>query len=221
MLCPLTPAVSQGLIFSNDTAILVSCEKMPPPIDSHWIYNTTDHDIGLRWQRVQYQVPEGTFYLMIFNDTQYAEFTSHGWEDVYSHDSTNIIFQFWHTDIQPGDSVIIRVIVYDEADSLNTAHYQTMIQYCPLETSNTAPFREQPLIVYPNPIQDEATVTLPASQEPSLLMLYNATGQIVRQISATHNEVLFSRDGLPNGLYFLSLFQEGGVTNMTKLVITD
>lgn len=92
MLCLANTAVSQSLIFSNDTAILISCENIPLTIDSHWIYNTTDHDIELRWERVQYQIPEESYYLMIFNGTQYFEFTSKGWEYVYAHDSTNIIF---------------------------------------------------------------------------------------------------------------------------------
>lgn len=219
MLCLANTAVSQSLIFSNDTAILISCENIPLTIDSHWIYNTTDHDIGLRWERVQYQIPEESYYLMIFNGTQYYEFSYQGWEHVYAHDSTNIIFQFWHTDINPGDSVIIRIKVYDEADSLNTAHFQTMIQYCPLETSNADPTSESHLSVYPNPMEDEATVLLPASQKPSILVIYSLTGQVVRQIPVTNTESSISRDGLPNGMYFLAVIEDGRVFYMTKLVI--
>jgi len=221
MLCPANLIVAQGLIFSNDTAILISCDKTPPAIDSHWIYNTSDLDIALRWERVQNQVPEESFYLMIFNGTQYLDLTSQGVQYVSAHDSTNIIFEFWHEDIVPGDSVIVRIKVYNEADSLNTSQYQTVIQYCPLQTSNAEPSVEQHPIVYPNPMHDETTVILPASPKPSTLVLYTLTGQIVRQLPVTQNEIMLSRDNLPNGMYFLAMIQDGRVMNMTKLAITD
>jgi hypothetical protein len=221
MLCLAHSAAAQGLIFSNDTAVLMSCEIRPPKIDSHWIHNTTDQDILLRWHRTEIQIPEESFYLMIFNGTQYTPFSDHGYQYIYAHDSTNIIFEFWHTDIVPGDSVTIRVVVYDESDSINTAHYQTMIQYCPLQTSNAEPSIESQLSVYPNPMQDEATVILPASPKPSTLVMYTLTGQIVRQLPVTQNEILLSRDDLPHGMYFIALLQDGHVSNMIKLAVTD
>ena len=221
LLCPVSPVASQELIFSNDTAILMSCELSPPKIDSHWIHNTSDHDITLRWRRTEEQIPDESFYLMIFNGTQYPPFTIKGVQRVYAHDSTNIIFEFWHTNILPGDSAILRIKVFDESDSINTTHYQTVIQYCPLQTSSAEPSIEQSLSVYPNPVKDITTIIVPASQISSLLILYNATGQIVRQISVTQHEILFSRDGLPGGLYFLAMLKDGRVSDMTKLLITD
>lgn len=221
MLCLANFAVGQDLIFSNDTAILMSCDNTPPKIDSHWIYNTTDHDIALRWYRTEIQIPEESFYLMIFNGVQYTPFTNHGVQHIDAHDSTNIIFEFWHNDIVPGDSVIIRIKVYDEADSLGTAHFQTMIQYCPLETSSADPFVEPHFSVYPNPMQDEATVILPAAQTPSSLILYTMTGQIIRQLPVTNAETSISCGGLPNGMYFLAVVQEGSILHASKLVIAD
>lgn len=94
-----------------------------------------------------------------------------------------------------------------------------MIQYCPLETSNVDPTSESHLSVYPNPMEDEATVLLPASQKPSILVMYSLTGQVVRQIPVTNTESSISRDGLPNGMYFLAVIEDGRVFYMTKLVI--
>ncbi len=221
MLCLANSVVSQDLIFSNDTAILMSCENTPPKIDSHWIYNTTDHDITLWWHRTEEQIPEESFYLMIFNGTQYPPFTNHGVQNIDAHDSTNIIFEFWHTDFVPGDSAILRIKVYDLSDSINTSHYQTMIQFCPLQTSSTAPLVDQLLSVFPNPMQQEATVILPAFQKPSMLVLYSVTGHIVRQLPVTTTEMIIARDGLPNGMYFLSVVQEGRILHMSKLAIAD
>lgn len=221
LLCLANSAVSQGLIFSNDTAIIISCENIPPAIDSHWIYNTSDQGIALRWQRVENQIPDESFYLMIFNGVQYPPFTNQGLQFVDAHDSTNIIFEFWHTHIVPGDSVILRIKIYDESDSLNTTHYQTVIQYCPLQTSNADPTSQSHLYVYPNPMQQEATVTLPLFQNTSLLVLYSMTGHIVRQLPVTTSEMVIERDGLPNGMYFLTVVQKGRIFHMSKLAIAD
>lgn len=221
LLCLANSAVSQGLIFSNDTAIIISCENIPPAIDSRWIYNTSDQGIALRWQRVENQIPDESFYLMIFNGVQYPPFTNQGLQFVDAHDSTNIIFEFWHTHIVPGDSVILRIKIYDESDSLNTTHYQTVIQYCPLQTSNADPTSQSHLSVYPNPVQQKATVILPAFQNTSLLVLYSMTGHIVRQLPVTTSEMVIERDGLPNGMYFLTVVQEGRIIHMSKLAIAD
>ena len=221
LLCLANSAVSQDLIFSNDTAIIISCENIPPAIDSHWIYNTSDQGIALRWQRVENQIPDESFYLMIFNGVQYPPFTNQGLQFVDAHDSTNIIFEFWHTHIVPGDSVILRIKIYDESDSLNTTHYQTVIQYCPLQTSNADPTSQSHLYVYPNPMQQEATVTLPLFQNISLLVLYSMTGHIVRQLPVTTSEMVIERDGLPNGMYFLTVVQKGRIFQMSKLAIAD
>ena len=221
MLCLANSVVSQDLIFSNDTAILMSCDNTPPKIDSHWIYNTSDVDISLRWRRVENQIPDESFYLMIFNGTQYPPFTYQGVQHLGAHDSTNIIFEFWHSHIAPGDSAILRIKVYDESDSINTTHYQTVIQYCPLETGSTAQLVDQLLSVFPNPMQQEATVILPAFQKPSMLVLYSVTGHIVRQLPVTTTEMIIARDGLPNGMYFLTVVQEGHIIHMSKLAIAD
>lgn len=221
MLCLASSAVSQDLIFSNDTAILISCEKTPPKIDSHWIYNTSDHDITLRWLRVQNQIPDESFYLMIFNGTQYPPFTNQGIQHLDAHDSTNIIFEFWHTDIVPGDSAILRIKVYDESDSIHTTHYQTVIQHCPLQTSHKDPISEPGLLVFPNPIHDVATILLDEFLPNARLLLTSTTGKIVSKIPVTNNEILFSSNGIPAGMYFLSVVQNGYVIHMTRVVIAE
>src|SRR6187551_657557 len=94
---------AQSLIFSGDSAIVISCENRPPDIDSHKIYNTTDESIGLRWKRTQFQIPDDSDFLMIWDGAQYFPFISEGLRGISAHDSIDIIFQFWHDTLVPGD----------------------------------------------------------------------------------------------------------------------
>jgi hypothetical protein len=213
------PGTSQRLIFSVDTVILTSCEKAPIPIDSHVIYNNTDEDIVLRWERTELDLPEESFYLMIFGGIQYLYITSNGWVRLDAHDSTEIIFGFWHDTLVPGDSVVVQILVYDIDDSLNTAQELTMIQHCPLATSRVEPVPEPILQVYPNPIHHTATIILPEDIPVHSLALYSITGALLKQIPVTNNEMTFSTDGIPEGMYFLGGVYNGHVTAMTKIII--
>ena len=210
---------SQSLLFSVDTVILTSCEKTPIPIDSHVISNNTDEDIILRWERTDLVLPEESFYLMIFGGIQYLYITSNGWVRLDAHDSTEIIFGFWHDTLVPGDSVVVQILVYDIDDSLNTAHELTMIQHCPLATSQVEPLPQPELRVYPNPIHHTATIILPEDIPVHSLALYSVTGELLKQMPVTNNEMNFSTDGIPEGMYFVGVVYNGRVTGMTKIVI--
>ena len=210
LLCLANSAVSQGLIFSNDTAIIISCENIPPAIDSHWINNTSDQGIALRWQRVENQIPDESFYLMIFNGVQYPPFTNQGLQFVDAHDSTNIIFEFWHTHIVPGDSVILRIKIYDESDSLNTTHYQTVIQYCPLQTSNADPTSQSHLSVYPNPAESLVHIKIASAENTELVLrILDLYGQevILNKIQLIEGVSVIDQglQQLPSGVYFINL----------------
>lgn len=211
---------AQSLIFSGDSAIVISCENRPPDIDSHKIYNTTDETIGLRWKRTLFQLPAESDFFMIFDGAQYPPFVYEGIRGISAHDSVDIIFQFWHDTLVPGDSVIVQIMVYDEEDSLNTVHHLTVIQHCPLQTNNAEPEPENLLEVFPNPILTEATILVPGNQATTLV-LFSTTGEILRQIPVPQNEITFSREGLSAGMYYIGMQQEGRLVGITKVVVVD
>ena len=211
---------AQRIIFFGDSAVVNSCENRPPDIDSHKIYNNTDETIVLRWKRTQLQIPAESDFLMILDGIQYFPLFSEGVKSFYAHDTIEIIFSFWHDTIIPGDSVIIQVILYDEDDSLNTVHYQTVIQHCPLQTSSADPASSNQLVVFPNPILSEATILVPEHQATTLV-LFATTGEILRQIPITQNEITFSRAGLPGGMYYIGMQQEGQMVGIIKVVVVD
>ena len=221
LICCTNPVYSQPLIFSGDTAEQVSCEQYPMSFESHWIYNNTDEDIVLKWQRTYYQHPDESYYLMIINGGQYPYFSSQGTTNLYAHDSIFIIFDCWREMFVPGDSVVVQIIVYDQAEGMNGAQTLTMIQYCPLQTSNTETQNEIQLRVFPNPVYHEAMIYLPETNRANRLALYSLSGIIVRQIAVTNNEINFPTDGLPGGMYFLGTMEGNRLTGMTRLVIAE
>jgi hypothetical protein len=221
MFCCVNPMTSQPLIFSSDTAVQASCEHSPMSFESHWIYNNTDEDIVLKWQRTYYQHPDESYYLMIINGGQYPYFSSQGTTNLYAHDSIFIIFDCWREMFVPGDSVIVQIIVYDQAEGMNEAQTLTMIQYCPLQTGNTETQNEIQLRVFPNPVYQEATIYIPETKQISLIDLYSLTGKHVRQIPVTESEISFSRDDLPGGMYILTAVKDGRTVWMTKVVLIE
>ncbi len=76
--------------------------------------------------------------------------------------------------------------------------------------------------VSPNPF---SSVTILKSSEKltnANLIIYNSIGQEVRQVKNISGEtVSLNRDGLPAGLYFIQLSQEGKAIITEKIVITD
>lgn len=216
-----TPIRAQSLIFSVDTAILVSCEKRPPEVASHFIFNNTDEDIILRWKRTQFQIPDETDFLFIFDGIQYFYHVTKGIRYLEAQDSAEIVFSFWHDTLVPGDSVIIQVIVYDEADSLNTVQHQTFIQYCPLQTSNEVLNPGTSFQIYPNPVVDFARLILPEKVSATSLVLYNVNGELVRKQPVDNREITFSREGLPAGIYILKLEQDGKVIGINKIIVME
>ncbi|PSJ74811.1 hypothetical protein C7N43_22045 [Sphingobacteriales bacterium UPWRP_1] len=85
----------------------------------------------------------------------------------------------------------------------------------------TTPFRyEQQMHIAPNPAQNQVTLYLPAAAAAATgrqLLLYNASGQLVRQAALPNyvSQYTFSVAGLPAGIYFCRVG-----ANMQKLVVT-
>jgi hypothetical protein len=84
------------------------------------------------------------------------------------------------------------------------------------------PVRGTNLQVNPNPF---SAATILSSDQPlrnGTLIVYNAFGQVVRQTDNLEGQsITFQRDGLPEGVYFLALSDEGRMISVRKIVITD
>lgn len=219
--CCIHPMNAQRLIFSGDTAIIVSCEKIPLPNDDLEVFNNTDEDIFLQWERTYFSFPDNSSMIMVITGLQYFHYVSYGHVNLKARDSTNIIFYFYLDTITPGDSVIVQIKMYDPADSINTAKLQTIIQYCPLVTNAGEIKPPASLRVFPNPMADAATIILPEIQETTSVAIFNITGKQVRLIPMSNSQMTFAREGLPGGIYFAGLIQHGHVTRMTKFVLLD
>ena len=212
---------AQSLIFSGDSAIVISCANRPPDIDSHKIYNTTDETIGLRWKRTQFQLPAESDFFMIFNGAQYPLFIYEGIRGISAHDSVDIIFQFWHDTLFPGDSVIVQIMVYDDEDSLNTVHHLTVIQHCPLQTSITQPAIENQLQVFPNPVTDVVNIKIPENSIASAIILFDNTGDVIRKWPSPGHEINLSLEDLPGGMYFIGAESHNQIIGIKRIVLIE
>ena len=72
---------------------------------------------------------------------------------------------------------------------------------------------KSPVMVFPNPAKDRATIE---GIEPAEIQIYNLQGQSVRIFSDT-NEI--DVNGLPEGIYLLRITNREGLTHSTKLVV--
>ncbi|MGB3076689.1 MAG: family 16 glycosylhydrolase, partial [Chitinophagales bacterium] len=85
--------------------------------------------------------------------------------------------------------------------------YVRVYQACPLSALEKG--NPQPLIYYPNPIDDELTIVLSdVGQENINLNIYNLDGQLMKsynQLADCHRFTLDNLGFLPNGMYIISL----------------
>ena len=78
------------------------------------------------------------------------------------------------------------------------------------------------LEVYPNPFSSSSTLQTNKTLKGVTLTVYNLYGQQVKQIENIFGKtIIFYRENLSNGLYFIQLTQEHKIIATDKLVITD
>ena len=76
--------------------------------------------------------------------------------------------------------------------------------------------------LYPNPFSTETTLQTDQFLKDAILTVYNSFGQQVKQIKNISGQtIIFQRDNLPSGLYFVRLTEDNKVIKVDKLVITD
>ncbi len=76
--------------------------------------------------------------------------------------------------------------------------------------------------IYPNPFSTQTTLKTDNLLHNATLTLYNLYGQTAKQFVIRNSaSFVISRDGLPSGLYFIRLVQDGKTVATDKLIITD
>ena len=74
--------------------------------------------------------------------------------------------------------------------------------------------------VFPNPMNEEATVVLPAEMTDVRFSLFNATGQEMRRMESISNTTFtFEKGDLPKGIYFFRVESEDGKYAIGKISI--
>jgi uncharacterized repeat protein (TIGR03803 family) len=76
--------------------------------------------------------------------------------------------------------------------------------------------------VYPNPFSDQTTLKLSSPLSSSRLVMRNQLGQIVREMDNINGTLIsIERKSLPNGIYFIALYDNGQVVLNHKVIITE
>jgi len=78
------------------------------------------------------------------------------------------------------------------------------------------------LSIYPNPFSSFTTLEVDNIFHNAVLTVYNFHGQIVKQMyNLSGQTIIFQRDNLPSGLYFLRLTGDNTIFYDGKIVITN
>jgi hypothetical protein len=81
---------------------------------------------------------------------------------------------------------------------------------------------ENTLSLYPNPFSTTTTLHLDRHISNATLMVFNIYGQLVRQTdNLSGSTIIFNRDNLKNGLYFIRLIKENTTVANLKILITN
>jgi photosystem II stability/assembly factor-like uncharacterized protein len=76
--------------------------------------------------------------------------------------------------------------------------------------------------IYPNPFSSSTTMQTDIIFKDAILTVYNSLGQQVKQIKNINDKtIIFHRDCLPIGFYFVRLTQDNKIITTDKLIITD
>ncbi|MEI7594532.1 MAG: T9SS type A sorting domain-containing protein [Bacteroidota bacterium] len=83
-------------------------------------------------------------------------------------------------------------------------------------------FSQKIISISPNPVASQALLQSDIMLKEATLVFYNSLGQAVKQIeNISAQSIVFSRDNLTNGLYFIRITQDNKLFTTEKIVITD
>jgi hypothetical protein len=89
-------------------------------------------------------------------------------------------------------------------------------------TNTKESYLNENITVYPNPFSTQTILQTDNIFKSATLTIYNSVGQEVRRLkNITGETIVFHRDDLPCGLYFLQLAQDSKILKTAKIIITD
>lgn len=87
---------------------------------------------------------------------------------------------------------------------------------------NQSELKNYSVNLYPNPFSSQTTLLTDKVLKNASLTIFNSFGQTVKQIDNLSGQtIIFHRDNLPSGQYFVRLTQDGNIISVDKFVITD
>ncbi len=96
------------------------------------------------------------------------------------------------------------------------------VNRCGLTSITENSIAENQILISQNPFSTETTLNSISDLKNATLTVYNSSGQQAKQMKTISGQtIIFHRDNLPNGLYFIRLTQENKVKMTSKLVIID
>ena len=76
--------------------------------------------------------------------------------------------------------------------------------------------------LFPNPFSTQTTLQTETHLLNASVIVYNSVGQIVKRIDNFSGQtIIFRRDNLPSGLYFIQITQDNKAISAAKLVVLD
>ena len=92
----------------------------------------------------------------------------------------------------------------------------------PSLTTNTFENQSVNISIAPNPFSNQTTFQSNIPFKNASLLVYNSIGQLIKTINYIDGQqITFSRENLPNGLYFAHLMQDNKSIYIQKLLITE
>jgi hypothetical protein len=222
---------------SNDTSVFTIIYKADMGLD--WYGRVTisadyriDSDTLTDYGTIEYSPDNGLTWIDLLTDTFYYQLglyqwngpkpvfsgSSSGWQKFYLQitDHTNLF------NISYGDTVLFRFTFI--SDSIQTFRDGWMIDNISIEdiVEGIEEFHAKPIniSIYPNPVSSVAVIESDTPLHKAALIVYNAQGQKVKQLSDIDGQRITVECGhLPNGLYFVQLIEQNKPVATAKLII--
>ena len=119
-------------------------------------------------------------------------------------------FGDWYSDVAFTTSAT-EIVAGTTGDKTFYAKWETVL-------SLVDAYRDNTISIYPNPANDHFRLSRTSSERPQQMMLYDLSGQLVRQFSGTGDNS-YKVSGLPEGVYLLNVSEKGTKTTTRLLII--
>jgi len=76
------------------------------------------------------------------------------------------------------------------------------------------------IYTYPNPVNDEVTITVPPTGETYTIQLFSLVGQLMRTCDTTKDAATINCSDIASGIYVLKISDKSGQLHQTKLTVS-